>query len=209
MRPFLFYLGRIILLPMFKTVLKIYVIAQIAYLLVVGSLMMIGKTTVPDKVLAAIDGYDRAALEERVDWDDLRAYLLEDLTNQARLMKSARLPGGIAPSQVEPIVTHYVQPENLEMLFTLKRAFAPDIPAADFLRETSIAGPASFKMVFSYPRSAPKSEYVPAALRVEVIFHLDWFTWKVDAMEVPAPIVPKRIVTAEQVVAKFGGVLQE
>jgi Protein of unknown function (DUF2939). len=163
---------------------------------------------VPDKILAAIDAGDREALEERVEWNELRAYLREDLTAQAKLMKSARLPGGIATSQVDPVVTHYVQPENLEMLFTLKRAFVPDIPAADFLRETSIAGPGSFKMVFTYPRSAPKAEYVPAALRVEAIFKLDWFTWKVQALEVPAPIVPKRIVTAEQLISRFGGRLQ-
>lgn len=188
---------------------KIVVLAGLAWLLLISSLMLLGKATVPDRILAAIDAYDGETLEDRVDWPGLRAYLREDLTAQAKLMKSARLPGGIAPSQVEPVVTHYVQPENLEMLFTLKRAFAPDIPAADFLRETAIAGPGSFKMVFSYPRSAPKAEYVPAALRVEVIFHLDWFTWRVDAMEVPAPIVPRRIVTAEELIARFGGRLPE
>ena len=187
----------------FFTFSKLAVALLLAWAIIMSAVNALSQDSVVAEITAAVRAGDAQALEDRVNWDDLREQLKESLTKQAKLLKAAGLSSGPSVTNVDKIVDHYAQPDKIPVLLGLKAAFLPEIDPDKFIRSYSYTGPASFKVVFWYPREGRHAQYIPVTLNVTAVFKLDGFTWKVHELQVPAPLVPSRIVETDNIVNQY------
>jgi len=155
-----------------------------------------GKSAVVAEMIDASRRDDAEAFSKRIAWEDLREYLIADITGQKKAMGT--LGAGIGPNEknIPPVVNHYVQAANIPLLFYYHAALFEGVKEEDFIDKTGFAPPFGFFVVVGYPKNVPVRHDMAAALRdrlkVKAVFRLDGFTWKLREMHVPLFMVPEQ-----------------
>ena len=157
------------------------------------------RSAVIDDLVAASQRNDVAAFAERVDWDELRAFLKADLAAQ----KKSPLGSSFGPelSQIDKVVDYYVQPENIDIAFYYHDDVFTGVPERDFIVAEGLSPPFGFYMTLGFPKSIDAKE-VPASkdrLKARFVFGLDGLTWKIKEMHVPIFMVPRHVYSTPAV----------
>lgn len=167
--------------------------------LVFGLSSYLGRQAVINELVAATETEDADLFAQRVSWEELRAFLKDDIPG--RLDGMRKMLGGLAlgpsPAQVPDIVDYYVQPENIEVLFLFREQFFADVPVTSFIHDSGWDTPYGFYITLGYPLDHPMPDAMnismPAnMLRVRLVYRLRGMTWRLTAMHVPPLLMPRR-----------------
>ncbi len=161
-----------------------------------GLFLFYSQKAVEAEVAAAIERGDVAGLAARIDFDNLRSFLKQDLLAE----KNDKSPigglyAGTGPdiSKIDAVVDYYVQPENIAILYEMRDTAAKDIPVTAFIVGRSFAPLYGFALTFGAPPELTKDSGARAIAdryRVRLVFRLRGFKWQVSEMHVPIFMVP-------------------
>ena len=148
------------------------------------------------EMIGASENNDVAAMAQRFDWDTLRAQMKEDITAQKKAAASYGDLMGPTLGRVDEVVDYYVQPENIELAYYYHEQLFPEAPEDAFIYEITYQPPFGFGVLLGYPQhsSVPGAEnpILRERIKARFIFGLDGFTWKVQDIDTPLFMVPKK-----------------
>ncbi len=166
-------------------------LAPIAYFVTVTS-----KNGVVAEMIEASKRDDAAAISARVNWQALRNFVKDDIT-QAKKANIYFANMGPTLTQIGPVVDHYLRAENVPLLFYLHDKMFKGTPEEAFIESTGFAPPFGFYVRLAYPtvgpgNPAPEIRGLRDRLQVRFVFRLDGTTWRITEMHVPLYMVPSQ-----------------
>lgn len=140
--------------------------------------------------------YDDKGIAQEVDWEKLRTFMKLDLIQRAQ--KTNPVMGGarganLRPDHISRVVDYYIQPQNLVLLFRLKKGYAPYYYESDFIASIKSHKLTGIEVVFQHPEAKSTSIALGQG-QVKAIFSLNKdIEWKLTELHIPLMMVPSYI----------------
>lgn len=123
-------------------------------------------------------------LAQSADWKSLRTHMKRDLKH--RVMASKNL----SSEQIDRLVDHYVQPQQLGALVAHYNAGpARDMPPEAFIRHARFSGLTELTLELAPPPQFDKP-WMNNAEPMKVVFALDGLSWKLKRVSAPDYMLP-------------------
>lgn len=147
--------------------------------------------------------YDDVGIAAEIDWVKLRAFMKADLIARAQksnpITKGASRGAHLNPDHINKVVDYYIQPQNIVLLFRLKKGYAPYYYENDFVASVKAHKFTGIEVLFQHPENKSVSPVFGNA-QVKAIFSLNKdIEWKMTELHVPLSLVPSYIPSAGEV----------
>lgn len=147
--------------------------------------------------------YEDKAIAAEVNWEKLRAFMKADLIERAS--KTNPLTGDksrgdhLRPEHINQVVDYYIQPQNIVLLFRLKKGYAPYYYESDFISSIKPYKLTGIEVTFDHPEKKSVSHPIYGKANVKANFTLNnRLEWELTQLHVPLYFVPDYIPTAEE-----------
>ncbi len=146
--------------------------------------------------------YDNEGIAAEIDWEKLRAFMKADLIERASKtnpMNRDRMRGAhLRPDHIKKVVDYYIQPQNIILLFKLKKGYAPYYYESDFIGSIKSHNLTGIEVIFQHPERESVNP-VLGHTQVKAIFQINQdLEWKMTELHIPLYFVPEYIPSADK-----------
>ncbi len=176
---------------MFRSVIIILTLSIISFWLIGYGIYKTTHGNVIQQVIFAFEDNDFETLEERVSWAALRSSLVREIREKELVQGDEVLKD--SSLNVNDLVSYYIQPENIDVLFYLKERHFPSSKYEDFVRDIGYAPLLGFYIELGAPKPKTHLTSYKDFLNMRLYFSLEGLTYKISALDIPKALIPQKI----------------
>ena len=173
----------------------------LAILIIVGPLTYFlytsSKDAVIDELIMAANTKNAEVMAERIHWDVVRQNTIDDLKSKKATMGSYGTLIGPPKDKIDEIINYYIQRPNIELAYYYHEKLFDNLDPNAFIRDIAFAAPFGFSVTLGYPIEYEGEYQVDPALKQQLktrfVFKLDGLTWRIQEINIPIFMVPRRI----------------